>query len=67
MNFWDIILIIVLAGLVALALWLMVRNRRRGGPCSACMGDCSACKGAAVCKAREETAKTKEKVSVDNK
>ena len=41
MNIIDIVLIVVLVGAVALAVWRMVRNKKQGK--SSCGCDCGSC------------------------
>lgn len=41
MNIWDVVIFIIVAGLVSLAVWRMIRNRRQGkGGCSCGCANC---------------------------
>ncbi|MCH5198710.1 MAG: FeoB-associated Cys-rich membrane protein [Oscillospiraceae bacterium] len=40
-NFWDVVIFIIIAGLIALAVILRLRKKNKG---SACCGDCACCK-----------------------
>ena len=48
----DFILILVVAAILAFAVWLNVRRKRSGGCCSSCSGNCSSCPGCENCSAR---------------
>ncbi len=43
MNPLDIIVIIVVGALLALAVYKLISNKRKGRGCSNCGGDCPAC------------------------
>ena len=46
MNFVDIILVILIAALVTLAVFFMIRSRKKG---KSCCGNCSRCGGSTQC------------------
>lgn len=42
MNIWDVVVFAAVAGVVGLAVWRMVRNRKKGkGGCSCGCGSCT--------------------------
>ncbi len=67
MNIYDILLIIVLAALVVFALWLTIRNRKKGKSCYGCMGDCSACGRSRECPGRTGGAREKDKQRIEDR
>ncbi|MEN6418532.1 MAG: FeoB-associated Cys-rich membrane protein [Clostridiaceae bacterium] len=57
MSIWDYLVLALVALVVGLATWRMIRRRKQGacGCCSACAGGCAGCARAGNC----DGAKTK--------
>ncbi|MCR4882698.1 MAG: FeoB-associated Cys-rich membrane protein [Clostridiales bacterium] len=43
MNVWDVLLLIVIFLVVAMAVWKTCKDRKRGRSCPGCGGNCASC------------------------